>query len=49
MKKGELIRFLKEGKGGGTKISVGPNHSQMRRLYGKDRAKVVTRGKKRTR
>ena len=50
MKKGELISFLKEGKGGGTKMSVGPKHSQMRRLCGKDRAKVVmTRGRKRKR
>ena len=50
MKKAELIHFLREGKGGGTKMAVGPSNKSMRTLYGKDRVKLtVKRGKKRGR
>ena len=50
MKKAELIHFLREGKGGGTKMAVGPSSKSMRTLYGKDHVKLtVKRGKKRGR
>ena len=39
-----------EGKGGGTKMAVGPSNKSMRTLYGKDRVKLsIKRGKKRGR
>ena len=42
MKKAELIHFLREGKGGGTKMAVGPSNKSMRTLY-----VSIKRGKKR--
>ena len=40
MKKAELIHFLREGKGGGTKRGVAPGHKAMQALHGGGRVKV---------